>query len=48
MTDCSEHFCEDLPGVDRVVGVVYFVDTLVAILLTFGLMEAFGLMLMNK
>ena len=45
MTYCSQHFGEDLTGVDGVVGIVYFECTFTSILLAFGLVESFGLRL---
>jgi hypothetical protein len=45
MTDCSQHFGEDLASVDSVTRVVYFQYTLVAVLIKFCLMKAFGLLL---
>ena len=45
MTDCSQHFGEDLAGVDRVIWVVHFNYTLTSILLAFGSVKSLGLTL---
>lgn len=45
MTHSSQHFGEDLIGMDGVVGAVYFECTFTSILLAFGLVESLGLRL---